>query len=223
MISTCATRRRRRTDTVYVSDLTNVVIPWSALLANDTDAEATNCRSRPVPAHRHRRNAINVTINAANRTISFNTPNLNGGDDTTGNTLTYTVSDGNGGTATGIVNIRALNANNNGSDNENISNQTYEFAYLSTGDGNDTITGGNGVDHFFGGDDNDTINGNGGNDMLYGGAGTDTINGGAGDDCLTADRATTAVRRRRQRHDHRRLGNRYGRLRRCDRQFRHRP
>ncbi|MBX7144598.1 MAG: hypothetical protein K1X79_09125 [Oligoflexia bacterium] len=56
---------------------------------------------------------------------------------------------------------------------------------LRGGAGNDTISGKNGKDQLFGDDGNDTLNGGNGNDVLDGGAGDDVLNGGNGNDKLT--------------------------------------
>ncbi|MDG5496814.1 hypothetical protein [Niveispirillum sp. BGYR6] len=55
---------------------------------------------------------------------------------------------------------------------------------LTSGDGNDTITGGVLAERFSGGAGNDSLTGNGGNDTLIGGTGRDTLAGGDGDDQL---------------------------------------
>ena len=59
----------------------------------------------------------------------------------------------------------------------NVGGWTYPV-YAFGGDGNDTITAGNGVDYLFG---------DGGNDKLVGGWGRDNLIGGAGDDELRGD------------------------------------
>jgi Ca2+-binding RTX toxin-like protein len=50
--------------------------------------------------------------------------------------------------------------------------------------GNDTITGGIGIDALFGGDGNDIISGLGGNDGIDGGTGDDSLAGGDGNDTV---------------------------------------
>ncbi|TCR67681.1 calcium-binding protein [Bosea sp. BK604] len=55
---------------------------------------------------------------------------------------------------------------------------------LMFGDGNDTVTGGNGDDSLDGAGGNDTLTGGAGDDTLAGSAGFDTLNGGSGDDSL---------------------------------------
>lgn len=55
---------------------------------------------------------------------------------------------------------------------------------ISTGAGEDSITGGLGHDTIDGGDDDDTINSGAGNDTIYGGQGDDSLNGGLGTDTL---------------------------------------
>lgn len=63
-------------------------------------------------------------------------------------------------------------------------NLTTVSAIQQGDDGNNTITGGSGVDVLFGNGGDDTLTGNGGNDTLYGGAGNDTLYGNGGDDTL---------------------------------------
>jgi Ca2+-binding RTX toxin-like protein len=73
---------------------------------------------------------------------------------------------------------------------------------LSSGGGNDTLTGndldnilsgGTGGDTLYGLGGKDTLNGEGGNDILYGGAGDDVLDGGAGTDTASYATATTGV------------------------------
>lgn len=52
------------------------------------------------------------------------------------------------------------------------------------GAGNDTISSGNGKDTLFGGDGNDYLGANQGNDLLFGGDGNDYLDGGAGQDTV---------------------------------------
>jgi hypothetical protein len=53
--------------------------------------------------------------------------------------------------------------------------------------GADTLSGGSGMDGFYGLGGNDTISGGAGNDLLDGGAGKDTLSGGAGADVFDYD------------------------------------
>lgn len=57
-------------------------------------------------------------------------------------------------------------------------------SYLYGGNGDDTITGNNGIDTLYGEAGNDTLNGGLNTDYLYGGADSDTLNGDAGADRL---------------------------------------
>jgi Ca2+-binding RTX toxin-like protein len=59
-----------------------------------------------------------------------------------------------------------------------------QHSWISGASGNDTMSGGMGIEAYDGGAGNDTINGAGGNDALMGGAGDDTLTGGAGNDIL---------------------------------------
>jgi ELWxxDGT repeat protein len=87
--------------------------------------------------------------------------------------FTYTVDDGNGGSATATVNVTV-----NGI--ANVINGTAAANVLTGTAGNDRINGLAG---------NDTLNGAGGDDVLDGGIGTDKAAGGPGNDTYVVDRA----------------------------------
>ena len=76
-------------DTILVSNSTTVVVPWSALLANDSDPNATITGVTGLNGVSG--GTIPVTLDAIAKTITFNTPDTS---DLIGNTFTYTVSDG---------------------------------------------------------------------------------------------------------------------------------
>jgi Ca2+-binding RTX toxin-like protein len=84
---------------------------------------------------------------------------------------------------------------NGGDGNDRIVNDTNLAAWMTGGNGNDSIWGGSGNDSLYGaaGADqltgrggNDSLSGDAGNDTLFGDAGNDTLNGGLGDDLLVA-------------------------------------
>jgi len=64
---------------------------------------------------------------------------------------------------------------------------------VTTGDGNDTITGGAGADTITAGDGGDSIIGAAGNDLIYAGAGADTITGGDGNDYIETGNGADTV------------------------------
>ncbi|UFN50292.1 hypothetical protein LPC08_06615 [Roseomonas sp. OT10] len=74
------------------------------------------------------------------------------------------------------------NGDNVGVSIDNVRMNALADAAAGSGDGNDTLTGGNDADTLVGGGGNDTVHGNDGNNRLYGGAGNDTITGGNGND-----------------------------------------
>jgi Ca2+-binding RTX toxin-like protein len=81
-------------------------------------------------------------------------------------------------TATGTVNVNLTAGTASGFTSiSNIENVT-------TGNGNDSVTGNALANTLIGGGGNDTLNGGGGNDILVGGIGTDTVNGDAGNDII---------------------------------------
>jgi len=92
--------------------------------------------------------------------------------------FTYTISDGQGGTATGTVTVTVAPdlSEDPGNDDDDILIGLAEDDLLSGGASNDLIDGGAG---------NDTLNGNAGDDSLFGGLGDDELNGGPGNDRLS--------------------------------------
>jgi VCBS repeat-containing protein len=163
-------------DTVLGSNLTTVIIPWSALLANDSDPNATIVGVTDLVGVTG--GTIPVTLDSTAKTITFTTPNV---ADSTGNTFTYTISNGLD-TAIGTVNVGVLQVNTGGGSSPDLSAQIYDFSYITTGAGTDTYTAGPGTDYFFGGDNNDiyryAFTGSGGDlidESILGGKGTDTI------------------------------------------------
>lgn len=100
-------------------------------------------------------------------------------------TLTYTVEDGEGGTATGNVTVRLVGINTT-PDNVVLANalqpgeDSYTASYIALNNGADTATGqttvvvGNAqVDYLFGDNQNDTLIGGAGDDVLTGGSQND--------------------------------------------------
>ena len=167
-------------DTILVSDSTTVVVPWSALLANDSDPNATITGVTGLDGVSG--GTIPVTLDAIAKTITFNTPDIS---DLIGNTFTYTVSDG----STATVNVGVMQVG--GGLPVDLSQETYDFSYMFPGNsnradtfsnGNDKFIGGPGTDYFFGGKGNDTYQFDftgGGNDQI-----NESILGGKGNDII---------------------------------------
>jgi T1SS-143 domain-containing protein len=174
------------TDLIYVSDGTNVVIPWSSLLGNDTDADGDTLTITSATALTGISGSIPVTIDAVNRTVTFTVPSLSG-NDTTGNSFQYTVTDGHGHSQVGTVNVAAIDTLDSSAVSYAIPAATYATSYLDGHGGDDSLTGGASSDILIGGAGSDTLNGNNGNDILIGGADRDTLNGGAGSDTFVVN------------------------------------
>ena len=97
-------------------------------------------------------------------------------------TLTYTVTDGHGGTIAASRSFTLADAfGTDGPDSFSGSEGADTFSGLG---GGDTVTGWGGNDLLAGGDGSDFLNGVDGNDTLQGGANTDLLRGGVGDDLL---------------------------------------
>ncbi|ESQ88928.1 hypothetical protein ABAC460_14195 [Asticcacaulis sp. AC460] len=67
------------------------------------------------------------------------------------------------------------------------------FEALTSGAGNDSLTGSNAANTIDGGAGNDSITGEGGHDSVRGGLGNDTITGGTGNDTLVGDAGADSV------------------------------
>ena len=124
--------------------------------------------------------------------------------------VTYTISDGNGGTDTATVTFAVEGVNDGtvqGTNGDDVIIPGYVDAdgdivdaednilpgkapnddVIQAGSGNDSVQAGLGADTVFGGFGNDQIDGGDGNDLLLGSAGDDLLEGGAGDDILDGD------------------------------------
>ncbi|BCJ90239.1 hypothetical protein IZ6_09740 [Terrihabitans soli] len=167
-------------DVIYVSDNTNIVIPTALLLANDTDADGGTLSITDAGDVTGIGGTIAANVSGGN--VTFNIPSLSGGDS---GALTYSLSDGQGGSATGNVTIHAVDTLDSNAVNYTIPAGAYAASFLAGHGGDDSITGGGSTDFLFGEAGSDTLNGNGGNDFLNGGAGADTLTGGAGEDRFT--------------------------------------
>jgi Ca2+-binding RTX toxin-like protein len=170
------------------------------VLANDSDLEGDSLTIDGVSG------LDNGSVQIVDGKIVY-TPN----DEFSGEeTFTYTVIDGNGGsaTATVTVNVDEGTVFTDGADEVNfndLSEEDYqEGRQYGSGEGDDTVTladaenqaehgfdggeqfdAGAGNDTVIGGDGADNIDGGADNDVISGGAGDDTLAGGAGDDTLT--------------------------------------
>lgn len=107
----------------------------------------------------------------------------------------YSISDGNGGTDTGVVAITITapsgaivgssgNDTINGTSGNDVIFGMDGDDVINAANGNDSAYGGSGSDSLYGGNGNDTLIGGPGNDLLYGEANDDTLMGSAGDDLL---------------------------------------
>jgi VCBS repeat-containing protein len=74
-----------------------------------------------------------------------------------------------------------------------LSAQTYQVSYISSGNGGDNLTGGSGLDTFLGGAANDILVGGSGNDFIDGGSGDDQITGNAGNDSIDVSAGNDTV------------------------------
>jgi large repetitive protein len=198
-------------DVLYVSNATLVTLPTSVLLANDTDIDGSALVVTAITVVTGAL-ATPVTING-NGTFSFTT-GATGGTvaSPTVVTLSYTLSDGAGGTATGSITLNVLDTTS-GANNVNLTGvANYQGSYIDGKDGADTLSdgafqsvligsvgadelnGNAGSDLLIGGDNNDVLSGGAGNDVLRGGTGNDTMDGGAGsEDMLDFSDGTAAI------------------------------
>jgi Ca2+-binding RTX toxin-like protein len=125
-------------------------------------------------------------------------------DRTTGLTMTYDPTTGNGTITIGseidtLISIESFNGGGLVIDGTfkgtafadvivgTSNNEDNYYGGIYGRDGNDTISGGGGDDNLYGEEGNDILNGDTGNDRLYGGNGNDAVNGGVGDDAFFTD------------------------------------
>lgn len=181
-------------DEASTNNLTPVVIP---VLANDTDPEndALTVTEASVDVG-------SVVINP-DGTLSY-TPEADFGGVAT---ITYTITDGNGGFDTATVSVNVLDGIVEGTAGDDLIDVGYtgdpegdmidnndEFLpgegpqddIVLAGDGDDTVLAGEGNDEVYGEEGDDTLYGNAGDDYLSGGEGNDIIYGGDGNDELDA-------------------------------------
>jgi len=172
------------TDSATTAQNTAVTLEASTLLANDTDANGDTLSLTEVS------NAVNGSVTFSNSNVIF-TPSTN----FTGNaSFNYSISDGKGGTASGLVNVTVApvvgTVQNGTKGNDTLTgNAGNDFLNGRNGNdslignaGNDTLIGGNGTDFLLGSAGNDLLNGDNGNDTLRGGLGSDILTGGNGTD-----------------------------------------
>ncbi|MGE0745585.1 MAG: tandem-95 repeat protein, partial [Rhodospirillales bacterium] len=167
------------TPPVAVADAVTVIQDQSGeifldtLLANDLDADgdAVLFESFTDPAH----GALSLTDGGF---LSYVPDEGYSGPDS----FTYTISDGKGGFATGVVNITVTPA-------DEVIVGTPDPDVLVGGAGNDTLLGSDGDDTLIGGAGDDSILGEGGDDVIQwnDGDGNDTVAGDGGDDTLIVD------------------------------------
>jgi VCBS repeat-containing protein len=167
-------------DRIIVSSGTNVTISTSALLGNDIDIDGSALTITGVST------ASGISnLSLSGNTISFKSGSAAG---TSVGSFQYTVSDGRGGTATGMVaiDVKAVTSNSSGDTVDLSGAGNYQASYIDADNGPDTVTGGAPGDSFYGGSGNsaDTLRGGAGNDLLVGEAGNDILSGSSGNDIL---------------------------------------
>ena len=157
-----------------------LIIAASALLANDSDVDGDTLTIIAVGEAQNGRAVLE-----ADGTIRF-TPAV--GFVGTAN-FSYTVSDGNGGTAVGSVGVVVESTNSppvaiRGTPGKDVLVGTPDRDVIDGRAGNDSIYGRGGHDTLIGGSGRDRLFGEDGDDVLRGGTGNDRLDGGSGHDRL---------------------------------------
>ena len=165
-----------------------------AVRANDSDPDGDQLA---VTAVTQAANGT-VTIDATTGNPTYTPNNAYSGTDS----FTYTIGDGQGGTATATVAVTVAGGIYGDAQANTLNGTTGDDLIFGLG-GDDTINARAGVDAVDGGDGNDTITGGAGADTLAGGSGDDTfiaggaeltgdsISGGTGNDTLSLSGNTT--------------------------------
>ncbi|MFN3972658.1 MAG: Hint domain-containing protein [Gemmobacter sp.] len=160
-----------------------VIIP---VLANDTDVDGDPLSILGIPTATEG----TVTVNP-DGTITFTPPTGFIGT----STITYAITDGNGGTDTSTVTVSVglpppvRDGIVNGTPDDDLIDLDYVDVDGDRIDAEDALIPGDGPndDRVFGREGNDTIFGGLGSDTIFGGPGDDSILGGPGDDVLYGD------------------------------------
>jgi Ca2+-binding RTX toxin-like protein len=191
---------------VAVDDVANVDYGTPAVISvllNDYDVDGDPLSINGVPTALHG----TVTVNA-DGTLTYTPDAGYSGPDT----ISYEISDGQGGYDTAIVDVEVGASPLDGIVEGTAGNDLIDYDYLGDpeGDrvdhndeilpgqgpnddiieaygGDDTVYAGAGNDTVYGGDGNDTLHGGNGNDAIFGGDGSDTVYGGDGDDVIDTD------------------------------------
>jgi Ca2+-binding RTX toxin-like protein len=172
-------------DVLWVSNSTIVTLPLSVLMANDLDPDGLSESITGISVTTGSL-ASPVTLNP-DGTFSFTTAAAGGSVAAPSVvTLTYTTSDGAGGTSTGTVTVNVVSvAPGNTADTIDLSGVgTYAASFIDGRNGADGLTDGSGPATLLGGVGNDSLTGNAGDDLLIGADGNDILSGGAGNDIL---------------------------------------
>jgi Ca2+-binding RTX toxin-like protein len=183
-----------RADVLYVSNNTVVTLPGRVLFANDTDPDGDTLSLATLVRQSGSFGDLNAdgVVNAADIRINpdgsftFKT-GASGGSVScpTEAALTYTASDGNGGTTgPATVTLKIVNTTAD-PDTVNLTGVVADGSYIDGKSFNDKITGSQHV--------NDYLLGGSGNDVLRGLQGNDTLVGGAGNDTFVFNTATNAL------------------------------
>ena len=206
-------------DTMTFTEIENLILPEnSAPIANDDSASVDENSSVVVPVTANDTDPDGDALTVISATsddgevvinddgsISFY-PNPGFFGETT---ISYTVSDGNGGTDSAIVTVTVNELEGDGYVDGTSGDDLIDLAYtgdpqgdriddedallpgeapnddiVRAGDGNDTVYAGVGDDEVLAGDGDDLVYGEDGDDILAGGDGNDTVLGGEGDDVI---------------------------------------
>ena len=175
-------------DSFTTDENTSISFNASHLLSNDSDPDGDTLAIDSIDDSNTQGT---VFFDNESQTLTYD-PNgqfntFNNGEDAT-DSFSYTISDGNGGTATGTVAINITGVSDGGNNNDGDDNLfgTDEADFLDGGNGNDILNGNKGNDTLLGGEGHNILYGFNGDDVLETGGGSDNLQGGNGNDNLTA-------------------------------------
>jgi Ca2+-binding RTX toxin-like protein len=176
-----------QSDTASTDKNQVLTITAAQLLSNDSDADNDTLVIQSVQSALNGQAALN-----SDGSVTFTADS----DYVGAASFTYTVSDGQGGTATASVNITVNDVIDSGIIGTDGDDELFGTAgddvisaqagddIVNAGSGADTVSGGNGDDQLNGGDDDDLLYGDNGDDFITGGRGNNEIYGGEDSDVL---------------------------------------